>query len=68
MLTAHWRPWAAIVLLLRLADAAAVIGRPDMVTRIDLKLVPGADRAQVQERVGQFPRRPSERAASRRQR
>jgi putative ABC transport system permease protein len=43
------------ILFLRLADAAKVLGRPDLVTRIELALAPGADREQVrrlvQERV-----------------
>jgi putative ABC transport system permease protein len=44
------------ILFLRLADAAKVIGRPDLVTRIELALDPKADREQVrrlaQERIG----------------
>jgi putative ABC transport system permease protein len=44
------------ILFLRLADAAKVLGRPDLVTRIELALDPKADREQVrrltQERIG----------------
>lgn len=42
------------VLVMRLADAASVLGRPDLVTRIDLKVAPGAEREQVQEQVARF--------------
>jgi putative ABC transport system permease protein len=41
------------VVYLRLDDAARVLGRPDLVTRIDLSLAPGADRAAVAQRVRQ---------------
>jgi putative ABC transport system permease protein len=41
------------VVVMRLADAAATLGRPDLVTRIDLTLAPGADREQVRQRVAE---------------
>lgn len=39
------------VVYLRLDDAAGVLHRKDLVTRIDLALAPGADRGRVEERV-----------------
>ncbi|MBY0524918.1 MAG: FtsX-like permease family protein [Gemmataceae bacterium] len=39
------------VLVMRLADAAQVLGKPDLVTRIDIVLAPGADREKVRSLV-----------------
>ena len=42
---------ASNLLVLSCADAAAMLGRPDLVSRIDLSLQPGADREQTRQRV-----------------
>ncbi|HZY87761.1 MAG TPA: FtsX-like permease family protein [Gemmataceae bacterium] len=42
---------AANMLLLSWSDAAALLGRPDLISRVDLSLEPGADREQVRRRV-----------------
>jgi putative ABC transport system permease protein len=39
------------VIFLRLQDAAALLGRPDYVSRIDVSLEPNADREQVRQRL-----------------
>lgn len=39
------------VVFMRLADAAAVLGRPDYVSRIDLSLEPGAEKEAIRQRV-----------------
>jgi putative ABC transport system permease protein len=39
------------LLVLSCADAAAMLGRPDLVSRVDLSLQPGADREQARQRV-----------------
>jgi putative ABC transport system permease protein len=41
------------VLVLSCADAAALLGRPDLVSRVDLTLEPGADREVVRRQVEQ---------------
>jgi putative ABC transport system permease protein len=42
---------AGNLLVLSCADAAALLGRPDLVSRIDLTLEPGVDREEVRQRV-----------------
>jgi putative ABC transport system permease protein len=41
------------VLVMRCADAAALFGRPDRVSRLDVRLEPGADRDEVHRRLEQ---------------
>jgi putative ABC transport system permease protein len=42
------------VIVMHYRDAAALLGQPGLVSRIDLVLEPGADRGAVQSRVGQL--------------
>jgi putative ABC transport system permease protein len=44
---------AGNVLVMRCADAAALFGRPDRVSRLDVRLEPGADYDEVRRRVAQ---------------